>query len=90
MWTDRRTIHTPSDDDAYPDPFNSQSSSRATKLLVFGVFCIALGSVAVAILLAAARYTAERDEKAWITMGAGLVLQSAMTCLRYRETSPIT
>ena len=63
-------------------PFNPDSSSRATKLLVFGVFCIALGSVAVAVLLAVARYTAESDEKAWITMGTGLILQSSMTCLR--------
>lgn len=82
VWTDRRTILPSSDDDASPDPFDSQSSSRATKLLVFGIFCIALGSIAVAVLLAVARYTAETDGKAWITMGTGLVLQSSMTCLR--------
>ena len=83
MWTDRRAIIPPSDDDdASPDPFDTQSSSRATKLLIFGVFCIALGSIAVAILLAVARYTAETDGKSWITLGTGLILQSVMTCLR--------
>lgn len=38
----------------------------------------------MAVLLALARYTAEGGEKAWITMGTGLILQSALTCLRYR------